>query len=665
MKSKSIILLLVFFILSLSSSSAQRGNCEEITNKKANQLYESASKMAVYNPREAEKQLLTAIQLVPDFPDAYYTLSEIYMAKSKIPEYDSVQIYRNNQAKRTAIQYLEKVIKLCPSYNYYFAYFTSGKYYYDNGLYADAKPKLAIFARENQTHPKETANARLMLKNIDKYFNLINNPVPFFPKPIEGICTSNDEYLPLVSPDGDFIFYTHRYKKINSEYVEELCISSRIWEDSLIERYSVGRPLDKPFNQGYSQGGASITIDNNHLFITICKYERTNYTSYKNCDIYYTDYVDNEWTQLRKMSSNINSNNTFEGQPSITADGEILYFASAREGGYGGLDIYRSVRESDGNWSKAENLGPVINTKGDDKTPFIHSDGRTLYYASNGHFGMGGLDIFYSYYQGNGQWSDPNNMGYPINTTNDELGFTVSADGKKVYFSSKNLAGEGGWDVFSADLHKNARPQQVLLIKGRITDDKGQGVCNASVEMKNIETHERTEGMVNRMTGRYAIAVSPDPNAEYMMIAKKEGHFYSSIYINPRFKKYEPPTTVNLKVTKIEKNEPIRLNNVNFKINSAKLNELSKASIHVLIEFMQENPNIQIALHGHTDNYGEASDNQTLSVLRTKTVSDYIISKGVNKNRISYKGFGESKPIASNSTDAGRATNRRVEFIVK
>ena len=507
-----------------------------------------------------------------------------------------------------------------------------------------------------------------MNDNVKKYLLLINNPVPFNPYQLDSVCTEDDEYLPLISPDEELLFFTRRFLKDPNtsyeKYIEESIISQNLSTDSFQHLFSIGKPMKEPFNDGRNQGGATITIDNRHIFITICEFERSAYSSYKNCDIFTSDLENGKWSQLRRLSKKINSINTFEGQPSITADGNILFFSSAREGGYGGLDIYKSVKDKDGNWSEAENLGPVINTKGDDKTPFIHSDSQTLYFSTNGRFGLGGFDVFYSQYKGLGQWSKPKNIGYPINTQNDELGLIVSTNGKRILFSSKLLKKENDWDIYIADLYKKARPKKVLFVKGKITDEKGKAIAKAKIGLKNIKTSELTQGMVDENTGDYAVAVQVKEGEDFLVIAKKKGAFFKSVYINPELEKYNPPTTIDMQIQTVEKNKAVRLNNVNFETGKSILNKISKSNINLLIQFLKENPTINILLLGHTDNQGNVKYNLNLSIRRTKAVKDYICSKGINSNRVKYKGYGERKPLKPNTTNVNKALNRRVEFMI-
>jgi outer membrane protein OmpA-like peptidoglycan-associated protein/tetratricopeptide (TPR) repeat protein len=663
------------FIILLSSLThirviAQRGDCPEISNIEAIKLYQEALGKPTYKLKEALNLLEKACLIQPNFVDAYYKYGELcYNHVYKMFDDTSVFISGHDNYFVLAEKNFLKVVELCPSFNYYNAYFFLGQFNYHLKKFKVAGNYLKIFILHNSESAKYYTEAKQMLKNADLYLSMINNPVPFHPQPLLNVCTSNDEYLPLISPDEEMLFFSRRFKKNPNtafeEYVEQLVVSNRLYPDSSQLIFSSGVPMDEPFNDGRNQGGATITIDNNHLFITICEFERADYTSYKNCDIFSSDNVKGKWTPLKRLGKEINNINTFEGMPTITADGKILFFVSAREGGYGGMDIYKSEKEKDGSWGKAWNLGPVINTPGDDKTPFIHSDSQTLYFSTNGRFGLGGFDVFYSQYYGNGQWSEPKNMGYPINTGNDEVGLIVSTNGKQIFLSSREFNKDGNWDIYSAGLYDAARPKKVLFVKGKLTDENDKEVPNAHVGLTSMVTKEFTEGLVDENSGKYAVAVPVKKDEDFMLTVKKDEYFFNSKHIDPEDAKYDPPTTVNLKISQMEKNKPIRLENVNFEIDSYTLDDISKANINLLIEFMKVNPDIKIVLQGHTDNQGSPHYNDALSKNRVKEVRDYMCSQGISSGRVSYKGFGERKPLAENSTKKGRALNRRVEFIIK
>lgn len=662
--------LLIIIGFSFSSEIYAQKRCRPTKNKKAVPLYEQALNMKDFNLAESTRLLERAVLIEPDFYEAAFELGYIYY--NKIVDAEK-KFMRQGISKyyTKAEKYFNISLDECKSFSNYLVLFYLGELNYLKRDYKKSKEYFMQYINATELDEKYDKHVNKRLTHIEDYFYLIKNPVDFDPQILENISTEADEFLPLVSPDGLLIFYTRRSKKnaealLPDDYIEELMISHRLTPlDSVFEVYSEGQPMPKPFNDGRLQGGATITIDNKELYITICDYERTNYTSVRNCDIYFSTFDENKWTALRKLGTHINGLQTFEGQPSITSLGDILYFSSNRDGGFGGYDIYKVVKDSVTRmWGHPINLGPVINTEGDEKTPFIHSDNQTLYYSSNGLGGMGGFDIFISRKTEDAKWQKPQNIGYPINTVGDEVAYTVSANGKKIYFSSMSFDGVGGWDIYTADLTQDMRPKKIVFIKGKITDNEGKIVTDAKVELTNLETFESTEGFVDNKTGKYAVTSTVRKDEEFMMTIKKKGYFYDTWKIDTKDKRFDPPTKRDVKIDKIEKGKTITLNNVNFATNSAELTNKSVAYLNELVEFLNVNPTMRIEIRGHTDNIGNEDDNINLSYARAKSVRNFLIEKDINRKRLTFKAFGESKPITTNNTKEGRAINRRVEFFV-
>ena len=341
----------------------------------------------------------------------------------------------------------------------------------------------------------------------------------------------------------------------------------------------------------------------------------------------------------------------------------ILYFVSDRDNKNGpdeeiNLDIFVSYRQSDGSWGKAQSVGNVINSTGQEKTPFIHSDSQTLYFSSDGHTGIGGMDIFFSKMDDNGRWSKPKNIGIPINTQSDEVGFFVSLDGTKGYYTS---AMSGNFDLYEFELYPEARPQRVALIKGEIKTEEGEPVI-AKVELKNTETKKVVEIAVDQNTGKYATVASL--KNDYVLTVKKEGYAYETKFIDSKDTITPAKQTVDFAISPIEEGKSYKLNDIYFATNSYELTRESMLVTDAFVEFLTENPSVVVEIQGHTDNVGNDNDNMTLSDNRAKSVYDYIISTGISADRLKYKGYGETKPIASNDTEEGRSKNRRTVFVI-
>ena len=675
------ILLIVVMLFSLDYNVFSQDNtmangfgCDEISNKKARKKFEKAMSLPKYQQKESYLLLLEVVEKDPDFAEAWYILADINKNKAFKPN-GSTGISKQKYLKR-AFNYYQKVTETCPAFDYYYSYFFLGKYHYQRKENKEAQKYLTNFINNNERSTSELIEAENMLNKIQAYNDLISNPVPFNPEPLKGVSTRSDEYLPLISPDGLFLFFVNRFEEYDKyttyqKQKEVFSISRKLSDSDGYQVYSEGESMPEPFNQGMNQGAAAITIDNNHIYMTICMMTSTDNGAYKNCDIYSSDYEDGYWTEFRNLGPNVNNENTWESQPSISADGKTLYFASIRNGNIGfdyyhqTADIYMSQLDDDGNWEKAINLGKTINTPGDDKSPFLHSDSKTLYFASNGHGGVGGYDIFHSKKSDSLQWTEPKNIGYPINTKKDELGFIVSTDGKKAFFSSNSLHGVGGWDIYSFDLYKEARPEKVMFIKGQLNDDVGNEITDATIEVRDAKTNRLTYGMVDKMTGKYAVAVSYEEDEEFIMVVRKSGYAFTSRYLKPDFEDdVELFDSLDIEVDPIEVGITVKLHNILFETNSAEFDNASRVVLNNFINFLNDNLNVEIAIQGHTDNIGSASANLDLSNRRTSAVRRYLIDHGISADRMSSKGFGETVPVDTNETKEGRALNRRTEFVI-
>lgn len=562
-----------------------------------------------------------------------------------------------------------KLLEKCPDYKAEL-WFYAGVVLIENGKVAKGTDLLKRYIQHPDREPAFDKEARTIISQMDIEKNLRNNPVLFDPKPLEKICTPADEYLATISPDGSYCFFTRRSKELDrrsgpvpTERIVERFSYARRMADGTFER---GQPLPSPFNQKYNEGGPSITADNRELYFTICELLPTGY---QNCDIYFSVFSGESWSEPKSVGDHINRPDSWESQPSVTANGDWLYFASNRKGGQGGLDIYRCYRLPTGGWSAPENLGPAINTAKDEKSPYIHSDGITLYFSSNGHGGIGGMDIFFSQMDPRSQaWSLPTNIGYPINTESDEVGLIVSIDGSKGYISSDKIKGIGGWDIFYFELPASVRPEYTRLITGRLTDEGGQPPGNVKVRIKNVASTQESTARVDTVSGEFAIAVKSKPDEDLILLAEKEGISFTSRYIAAEDHRSSTGAIVDqssIEIKKLKKGEEYRLHDINFETNSYTLDKRAIRILEEFYEFLKTNKSIQIEIQGHTDNVGAREDNLILSDRRAKVVYDYLVQKGITPARMTYKGYGPDKPVATNQTEEGRALNRRTVFVIK
>lgn len=670
MLNKTNILISFFILLSCNVfSQFEKSYCNEIDDKKLEKSFNKGAELLMAGKTDdAEIIFAKLVDEEPDFTEAWAAMAEINYSRYK----NATNPKSQNSSYVNYVRCLEKIAETCPSYSNYSVNYSLGKIFFDREEYETAKKYLNTFIANTSNSDKNYADAKNTLEYIDEYLDLVFNPVPFKPIIVEGVSTVNDDYLPLISPDGSLALFTHAYMKkdvssiYSEKFTEEFTVARAL--DGSGTKFSSGDPLPYPFNAGKNQGASSITIDNSILYITICEFVSRDYD---NCDIFYSVRKNNGWSELINMGPNINGLNTWESQPSISADGKTLYFASIRsdnigfDDDYPTCDIWYTTRNEDGTWEKAKNMGSTINTAGNEKSPFIHSDSQTLYFSSDGHKGVGGFDIYFTKYRDK-EWTTPINIGYPINTKSNDLGFVVNTQGTKAYFASNKLDGRGGWDIYSFDLYAEARPEKVFLVKGQLIDDSGLAITEATLEVRNVRTEEVSQGVVDSETGNYAVAVTveKEKNDDYLMVVKKEDYSFTSALIEPTEETFVQPVTIDFEVKPIEKGKTVELNDINYATASYEIDRKSLAVLDGFVGFLNDNPDIVIEIRGHTDNVGSLQTNMNLSNNRAKAVYDYLIRKGVDSSRLMYKGFGPEMPVASNETEAGRAKNRRTEFYI-
>jgi outer membrane protein OmpA-like peptidoglycan-associated protein len=656
------------FILSFSVvGQDEEKPCQEIDNKKAVKAYQEG--IDKKNKKEERLEFLKqAIGLEPDYVDANFAFA---MERIK------TLIYADQSFKPTE-PYFKKVIEICPKYHsnpYYFL----GFIYYEEEKWEESVKYLKEFLNFKSDDDKKfdkdydayLNQAKQMIRYAKMYNEILNHPVPFDPHPVDGICTDKDEYLPMISADDETMWFTRKMPYVNKDQAFESDKEMELFSYSKREstgKLTKGSRMPYPLNKSQNEGGATLSIDNKHMYFTKGTDEGGPQI---NIDIYHSDYVNGEWTDPEKVPG-INDPVAWDSQPTLASDGITLYFASNRKGGLGGTDIYKTVKNvQTGAWSIPENLGRIINTPYDERSPFMHSDFETMYFSSDGHPGIGGLDIFYSRIGEDGKWSEPKNIGIPINTLGDDIGFFVSTDGQLGYFASNEPSralgrSVGKYDIYQFELYKEARPQDVSFIKGKVEDKSNSEVKNFTVEVKDAVTKKITKGVIDSITGDFAVVINTKVKNDVIVTIKKDGFAFSSQLISKdSLKNSKPKKIPDLEVDTIAVGKTYALNDIYYKPNSAALDPRSLIVIEEFIEFLKANPTFKIEIHGHTDNVGKPEANLALSTDRAFTVRDILLEKGIDEKRlIDFKGYGASAPIADNSTESGRAKNRRTEFVI-
>ncbi len=649
LKFRVILLCLAISPIWLTAQSPELGECDqEVEELVSNQLPKAQRAWNQKNYREVERYLEKALRFNAEYAHGLYLLGELKVRQGEI---------------RKAQFLWSKLMEVCPNYKAEIAYFLGVMYMEQNKL-DKAIPLIERFLANPERDFGYDKEAKAALEEAKKKQKLFGNAVAFDPKPVQRLSTEADEYLATISPDQQTLYFTRRARKRDrksgpaaiTRMVEEFCVSQRKETGD----FEQGAPLPSPFNSSYNEGGPSITADNTELYFTVCE----DIDGYKNCDIYYSE-IDayGYWSTPRSVGDHINRNDSWESQVSVTASGEWLYFTSDRKGGIGGLDIYRCKRKEDGDWSAPRMLDGRINTRYDEKSPFIHSDSQTLYFTSNGHPGLGGFDIFFSRMVDT-SWQAPSNIGYPINGEKDDLGLFVSLDGKTGYFSSNTLRANTGWDLYQFEMPEDARPEEVFLVQGTLEASEGEDFRDAKVKIKNLSTKEFSEIKVDQQTGAFAKVITKSEAADYIVKVEKKGAAFSSRYLSSKEMELKPTVQADLQLSSMEIGKEYTLNDIQFASNSWDLNTAARSIIEEFALFMEENDRLKADIQGHTDNVGDDQSNLNLSRNRAKAVYQYAISIGIPANRLEWHGYGEKKPIADNNDEEGRAKNRRTVFVI-
>jgi outer membrane protein OmpA-like peptidoglycan-associated protein/tetratricopeptide (TPR) repeat protein len=668
--------LLVFVFAACSSLQAQEEGmdpCAPPTDKKVMKLLDEAAKAK--DPVERHGKLKSTLEIDPECVECSFQLG---LSAYRIGK-------ESGKGYKAALGYFDKVQATCPTYHSDVPY-TLGVIYYAEDKFAEAAKAFEAFrkfpsddaTRMSKDYDKKYQDVEEIMPELQFYVDFYRNTMPFDPRVVPLVSTTVDEYLPMLSPDNELMFFTRKLQvkargDIVSREVEELTEARR---KDLDDAFNAGRALPEPFNVGDSYGGVTVSVNNKEMFVTVCG--PADSRGYRNCDIFRTHYDSKfnldiggqewEWSGLDEIGTSINGPDSWESQPTLSGDGRTLYFATLREKS-DGMDIYYSERDDKGAWSDARPV-PGINTLGDEKAPFMHSDSRTLYFAARqnaegqGHQTIGGYDIFYSRMGDDGQWSKPKNIGHPINTQEDEHGLIVSADGHTAYFASGRYKGVGGLDIYSTELPSDVRPEEILIVKGEVRDENGQLVKGALVEIKYMDTRKVETIKVDDGDGRYATVLRLKPGSEVIMTVKKADHVFESRSFNMEDTAMATVATVDMTVQRIEVGKSYRVNDIKYATSSAAITKSSEYILDELITFLRENPTVKIRIEGHTDNVGRSEDNMALSNDRAFTVMDYLQTKGIAGPRLTFKGYGQTKPLASNDTPEGRAQNRRTEFVI-
>lgn len=615
---------------------------KKTANDKLKNIYDRAMRMASLSQwDDAIEDFNKALKTDPSFIDAQLQWANVKFQQSKFEE---------------AKAGYERTIAIDSMYEPA-VFYSLGLVEFDMKKFDEAAAHLDFYLKNA---PKISAgrktNAEHLIKNAKFSAKAFAHPVPFELKNLgPNINTAKHEYLPTLTADGETLIYCGETSS------ERYASQQDFFSSKLVDgKWQKGVPIDN-LNTADNEGSQAISADGKLIVFTACDRQG----GYGGCDLYYSETVNGKATPPKNMGPLINTK-LLETQPSLSPDGRTLYFIRADSGWKGGSDIWKSLRQNDGKWGQPVKLDSIINSAEQEQSPFMHPDGKTLYFTSKGHVGMGGFDVFYARMKPDGTWGEPENLGYPINTAADEGAVFVSLDGRTAYISSTKEGGYGKSDIYSFDLYEAARPNPVTYVKATVVDAASQKPIAAKLEIVELETGKTFASAMTEADGEFLITLPAGGN--YALNVSKEKYlFYSENFALDQPGTLDKPYKLNIALQPIGGSEggaskPIVLKNVFFETGSAALRKESLVELARLKTLLDENPTLKIQINGHTDNVGADADNLKLSNNRAKAVYDYLTQNGIDASRLKFKGFGETAPAASNDTEEGRKLNRRTEY---
>jgi outer membrane protein OmpA-like peptidoglycan-associated protein/tetratricopeptide (TPR) repeat protein len=620
--------------------------------------------------KNAVPAYLEVLKIEPDNAEANYKIGVSYM---------------NTIYKVKALPYLEKAAKLNPDIDPDL-YFHLARAYHINHNFEKALTSYKEYKK--RLDPKKQAE---LVAKIDRRIFECENGAEYIKTPVKAKITNlgpvinskAEDFAPVITPDESILLFTSRREgstggqldeEKNNEYFEDIYISYKKNGE-----WTAPKNVGKPINSEGHDASIAITPDGNQIFI---------YKQEDAGNIYVSKFSNGIWSKPEDLGKNVN---TKYGETSVTisADGQTIFFTSDRPGGQGDMDIYMSRKDKKGKWGEAVNLGPKINTPYPEDSPFIHPDGRTLYFSSKGHSGMGGFDIYKTTMKPDGTWTEPEHLGYPINTADDDLYFVLSADNKHGYYSSEREDGLGDQDIYlitmpepeklatvstkeiSADkttVKRKIAPvakvesfNPITILKGVVTDALTKEFLEADVVIVDNEKNEViTEMKSNKQTGAYLV-ILPSGKNYGIRVQRQDYLFHSENFDIPASADYQE-IVKDVELKKVAVGTKIVLRNIFFDFDKATLRPESASELERLYQLLVDVPTLKIEISGHTDNKGSAEYNKELSNRRAQAVVDYLVKKGINPSRLKYAGYGFDRPISTNDTEEGRQLNRRTEF---
>ncbi len=555
-----------------------------------------------------------------------------------------------------AVPHLEKALAAKPEE------FVAGRFYLAQAYlqaekYTQAAQEFEKFLSSKPKNKSEAETAEKNLRFCRFAAEAVKKPRQFRPVNLgENVNGPGVDVYPSLTADGAKLFFTSRregnvggYDRIAGDFTDDIYYCVKQSDGS----WSAAQNMGEGLNTKMSEGAARFSQDGKQVFFVMCEAPG----GHGSCDVYAAEIFGESWAKPVNLGKNVNSP-YWESCPSPSYDGKTLYFVSNRDGGLGGYDIWESKWEN-GAWSPARNLGPPVNTPGDELYPFLHADDQTFYFSSDYHTGFGGLDFFRCVRRTDGTFSAPENLGYPINGPEDEHGLFVDVSGTKAYFFGRRKDTKGKEDVYEFDLDAAVRPRRTPYVKGTVKDAVTGNAVTAAVAVQDLATGDTVRN-IRSHGGEFVLSLPT--GKKYAAFVEAEGYLFSGTPFFLDEAESPPFYEVEIKLSPVKKGAALTLRNVFFQTGSATLSAESAPELDKVVRLMSANPKVKIELGGHTDNVGGADFNLKLSTARAEAVKTYLMQKGVAAERIVARGYGETSPVAPNDTPEGRAANRRTEL---
>lgn len=627
--------LVLFFVFALLFSVQAQDLSSQ--SKKATKAYLKAEEAFRKSDFEtAKRNLDEAVKTDSTFIEAWLLLADYASEKNDV---------------LLGIRSLEKALAIDTTF-FPYASISLAQLYNQTLQYESALTLLSNFLKNKNLKPTIIKSATELHQLTVFRDSLVRHPVQFDPMNVgNAINTASDEYINVLRFEGDQMIFTRRSNESSATALIERFYYSQLVDNTWQE----ARQFELNWQNEMHLGAMSVRADGLEMYFSACGWD----DGFGSCDLYVSHFENKKWTTPYNLGNTINSI-SWESQPCISADGKELYFSSRRKGGQGGSDIWKSEKATNGKWKTPVNLGENINSLGNEMAPFIHPDGKTLYFSSDGHHGMGNYDLFVSQKKTDGTWTKPINLGYPVNTPNDEINFVVEASGYNAWISTNREDGFGGFDIYTFELDTRFRPEPVAYIKGFIRDKETQKPLQTSLTFADPYTEEILIATESNADGSFFV-VLPAQNSYAFEIRKQSYLFYQEA-IFPTSNSEIKPFELHVDLEPIAEGKTVSLRNIHFEFNSTTLSENSNAGIAMLKMFLETNPHLMVELSGHTDNVGNETFNLKLSENRAEVVKESLVKLGIEPNRIATKGYGSTLPIVPNNSETNRALNRRTEM---